>query len=71
MFRHVTWPQLRTTSAAVALLLLISAFQAFDEFYNLLGDARATLRELLPMLRRKEDRSWRESVEEGVRRWWT
>ncbi|GAA4864842.1 thiamine pyrophosphate-requiring protein [Saccharopolyspora rosea] len=38
---------------------------------NLLGDARATLRELLPMLRRKEDRSWRESVEEGVRRWWT
>jgi len=40
VFRHVTWPQLRTTSAAVALLLLISAFQAFDEFYNLLGDAR-------------------------------
>lgn len=37
MFRHVTLPQLRTTSTAVLLLLLIAAFQAFDEFYNLTG----------------------------------
>lgn len=40
VFRYVTWPQLRGTGAAVLLLLLISAFQAFDEFYNVLGDAR-------------------------------
>ncbi|GAA2412338.1 thiamine pyrophosphate-requiring protein [Streptomyces glaucosporus] len=37
---------------------------------NLVGDARATLRRLLPMLRRKEDRSWREGIEAAVRRWW-
>jgi pyruvate dehydrogenase (quinone) len=37
---------------------------------NLLGDARATLRELLPLLHRKEDRSWRENVERTVHRWW-
>jgi multiple sugar transport system permease protein len=35
MFRLITLPQLRTTSAAVLLLLLIASFQAFDEFYNL------------------------------------
>lgn len=38
MFRHITLPQLRTTFAAVLLLLLIAAFQAFDEFYNLTGN---------------------------------
>lgn len=38
MFRHITLPQLRTTSTAVLLLLLIAAFQAFDEFYNLTGN---------------------------------
>jgi len=37
---------------------------------NLVGDARATLRELLPLLQRKEDRGWRETVEKGVREWW-
>jgi pyruvate dehydrogenase (quinone) len=37
---------------------------------NLVGDARHTLRALLPLLARKEDRGWRASVEEGVRRWW-
>ncbi|HET8599706.1 MAG TPA: sugar ABC transporter permease [Segeticoccus sp.] len=36
-FRHITLPQLRTTSTAVLLLLLVNAFQAFDEFYNLLS----------------------------------
>ncbi|MFF5372766.1 carbohydrate ABC transporter permease [Streptomyces sp. NPDC013187] len=35
-FRHITLPQLRTTSVAVVLLLLIAAYQAFDEFYNIL-----------------------------------
>lgn len=39
-FRHITFPQLRPTSIAVALLLVINAFQAFDEFYNLLSDSR-------------------------------
>ncbi|SOE31327.1 carbohydrate ABC transporter permease [Streptomyces sp. OK228] len=36
-FRHITLPQLRATSTAVILLLLIAAYQAFDEFYNLLA----------------------------------
>ncbi|MFF6994437.1 carbohydrate ABC transporter permease [Streptomyces sp. NPDC008313] len=35
-FRHITLPQLRATSTAVILLLLVAAYQAFDEFYNLL-----------------------------------
>ncbi len=37
---------------------------------NLVGDSRATLRRLLPRLRRKEDRSWLEGIEDGMRRWW-
>jgi pyruvate dehydrogenase (quinone) len=37
---------------------------------NLIGDSVATLRELLPLLERKDDRSWREEVENGVKRWW-
>nr|WP_203567394.1 sugar ABC transporter permease [Aestuariimicrobium ganziense] len=34
---YVTLPQLRTTTVAVLMLLLIGAFQAFDEFLNLFG----------------------------------
>lgn len=37
---------------------------------NLVGDARRTLRELLPMLERKQDRQWRETIEHNVRHWW-
>jgi len=37
---------------------------------NLVGDARETLRALRPLLERKEDRSWREQIEDEVRRWW-
>ncbi len=37
---------------------------------NLVGDAALTLRALLPRLRRKEDRSFRERTEDQVRRWW-
>ncbi|EFC84228.1 thiamine pyrophosphate-requiring protein [Parafrankia sp. EUN1f] len=37
---------------------------------NLVGDAAATLRALIPQLRRKEDRGWRETVESNVARWW-
>jgi multiple sugar transport system permease protein len=36
-FRHITLPQLRATSTAVILLLLIAAYQAFDEFFNLIS----------------------------------
>jgi len=37
---------------------------------NLVGDAAETLRRLLPMLRRQEDRGWREDLESKVARWW-
>jgi pyruvate dehydrogenase (quinone) len=37
---------------------------------NLVGDAAATLRALIPHLKQQEDRSWREDVEAGVERWW-
>ncbi|MGE3663354.1 MAG: thiamine pyrophosphate-requiring protein [Pseudonocardia sp.] len=37
---------------------------------NLVGDARATLRELIPLLSGPTDRAWREKVEENVARWW-
>ena len=36
----------------------------------LVGDSKDTLRALIPHLERKEDRSWREEIEDGVRRWW-
>jgi pyruvate dehydrogenase (quinone) len=37
---------------------------------NLVGDSRATLQALLPLLKRKTDRRWRERIEAGVRDWW-
>ncbi|MFI6097065.1 thiamine pyrophosphate-requiring protein [Lentzea sp. NPDC051213] len=37
---------------------------------NLVGDARETLRALIPLLERKSDRSWRSTVEGNVERWW-
>jgi pyruvate dehydrogenase (quinone) len=37
---------------------------------NLQGGAAATLRELLPMLRRKSDRAWRRKVEGWMQDWW-
>jgi pyruvate dehydrogenase (quinone) len=37
---------------------------------NLTGDALETLRRLIPLVRRKEDRSWREHIESEVGRWW-
>jgi pyruvate dehydrogenase (quinone) len=37
---------------------------------SLVGDARHTLRALLPMLDPKEDRSWREGIVADVERWW-
>ena len=37
---------------------------------NMVADAAEGLRALIPLLERKEDRSWREEVEDGVQRWW-
>ena len=37
---------------------------------NLVGDSRATLQALLPMLQQKTDRGWREEIEDNVARWW-
>jgi pyruvate dehydrogenase (quinone) len=37
---------------------------------SLVGDSRDTLRELIPLLERKQDRSWREEIESNVERWW-
>jgi pyruvate dehydrogenase (quinone) len=37
---------------------------------NLIGDSKETLQALLPLLHRKEDRSWREKIESEVSEWW-
>ncbi len=37
---------------------------------NLIGDSAETLRELIPLLHRKEDRGWREKIEHNVGEWW-
>jgi pyruvate dehydrogenase (quinone) len=37
---------------------------------NLVGDSKETLRALIPLLKRKEDRSWRGGIEKGVEDWW-
>ncbi|MEA2320828.1 MAG: hypothetical protein QOD81_678 [Solirubrobacteraceae bacterium] len=42
----------------------------YPDEVDLVGDAGATLRELMPHLVRKEDRSWRAEIEEGVAAWW-
>ena len=42
VLRYITLPQLRATSISVLLLNLIAAFQAFDEFYNILGGGGAS-----------------------------
>jgi pyruvate dehydrogenase (quinone) len=36
----------------------------------LVGDAKETLRALIPHLERKDDRSWRERIEREVAEWW-
>ncbi len=37
---------------------------------NLVGDSTETLRALLPLLKRKEDRAWRKKIEENIEEWW-
>jgi pyruvate dehydrogenase (quinone) len=42
----------------------------FPTEVNLVGDARETLRLLIPYLKRKTDRSWRDTIENNVAKWW-
>ncbi|MDP5181672.1 thiamine pyrophosphate-requiring protein [Blastococcus sp. BMG 814] len=37
---------------------------------NVVGDSKATLQALIPLLQRKSDRSWRQGIEDGVADWW-
>ncbi len=37
---------------------------------NLCGESAETLRALLPLLKQKTDRSWREKIEGGMAEWW-
>src|SRR5439155_25932907 len=37
---------------------------------SLVGDAKETLRALVPLLQRKENRKWREEIESNVGDWW-
>jgi pyruvate dehydrogenase (quinone) len=37
---------------------------------NLTGDSVQSLRALIPLLHRKEDRSWRNKIESDIRDWW-
>jgi pyruvate dehydrogenase (quinone) len=37
---------------------------------NLIGDSARTLQALIPLLRRKQERSWRQEIEDGIARWW-
>ncbi len=37
---------------------------------NLVGDSKDTLQALIPLLQRKQDRSWRQQIEDEVERWW-
>jgi multiple sugar transport system permease protein len=42
-FRNITLPLLRNASIAVLLLNIIAAFQAFDEFYNIMSGGNSIL----------------------------
>lgn len=42
----------------------------FPTEVNLVGDSKSTLAALIPLLRAKEDRSWRKTIESNVARWW-
>jgi pyruvate dehydrogenase (quinone) len=37
---------------------------------HLQGDSKETLKALIPFLKKKEERSWREKIEQEVDRWW-
>lgn len=38
--------------------------------YCIVGDSKQTLRALIPLLERKTDRGWRDTIERNVERWW-
>jgi pyruvate dehydrogenase (quinone) len=42
----------------------------FPTEVNLVGDSAETLNALIPRLKRKGDRTWREKIESGVAKWW-
>src|SRR5438477_359167 len=42
-FRHITFPMLRNATIAVLLLNVIAAFQAFDEFFNIMSGGNQIL----------------------------
>ena len=42
----------------------------FPTEVNLVGDAKETLKLLIPYLQRQTDRGWREKIEENVADWW-
>jgi pyruvate dehydrogenase (quinone) len=37
---------------------------------NLIGDSKMTLKALIPLLKSKEDRKWREMIEGEIKEWW-
>lgn len=37
---------------------------------SLIGDSKETLKALIPLIKYKQDRSWREEIEKGVKEWW-
>jgi pyruvate dehydrogenase (quinone) len=37
---------------------------------NLVGDTKATLKKLIPLLQHKSDRSWRQQIERNIAEWW-
>lgn len=37
---------------------------------NLVGDSKDTLKALIPLIKYKEDRGWREDIEENIKDWW-
>ena len=37
---------------------------------NMVGDSATTLRALLPLLKQKTDKSWREAIDSGLKSWW-
>lgn len=37
---------------------------------NLQGDSKESLKALIPLLKRKEDRSWRDEIEVNIKEWW-
>jgi len=37
---------------------------------GLIGDSKASLRQLIPLLKQKRERGWRDDIEKNVARWW-